>query len=142
MNNLRKGFLVIFLLLAFAIESWAAGAVIEDTCQQAQTQRELTSCWSRAAKEAEKSLTEGYEKAVARLEAGKANGALVLLKGSQMKWESYRDAQCATVSKLYEGGSAESMQRDSCRARLANQRKSELDSILADWGTGGEGTQN
>jgi uncharacterized protein YecT (DUF1311 family) len=141
-RNSRNKVLGAFLLISLVVESWAAGATIEDICQQAQNQRELTSCWSQAAKDAEKSLTDTYEKAVVQLRTRNANGALVLLKGAQVKWESYRDAQCATVSKLYEGGSAEGMQRDGCRARLANQRKGDLDSMLADWGTEAKGTQN
>lgn len=142
MHNPRKRFLGAFLLISLAVGSWVAGAASEDICQQAQNQLELTNCWNRAAKDAERSLTDTYEKAVAQLRTREANGALVLLKGAQAKWESYRDAQCATVSKLYEGGSAEGMQRDSCRARLANQRKGDLDSMLADWGTEAKGAQN
>lgn len=142
MKSPRNRFLGTVMLLGFAFRLWAAGPTPQDNCQQAQNQRELTACWGHVAKDAEKSLSETYEKAVARLQAGKMNGALELLKRAQVKWESYRDAQCATVSKLYEGGSAESMEEASCRARLANQRKDDLNIMLADWGTEAKDTPN
>jgi uncharacterized protein YecT (DUF1311 family) len=106
-------------------------------CHQYQTQLELTRCWNRVAEDAERRLAGSYNKVLGRIRQSGPDGASALLQAAQTKWQAYRSAQCAITSKLYDGGSIESMQRASCRARLADHRRDELESMLADW-RGGE----
>lgn len=112
----------------------AVAAAPEDPCKGARTQAELTRCWSRVAELAESRLMARQTDAVARLRQKDAGAAAALLEQAQTKWEQYRDAQCAAVARLYEGGSSASMQTSSCRARVADQRKADLDAMLVGWG--------
>ena len=106
----------------------------QNPCSAAQNQLQLTQCWSKAADSAEHRMTEVYKQTTAALRERGASAAADLLQQAQDKWQSYRDAHCAAVSKLFEGGSMEAMQRASCRARLSDQRRNELDVMIADWG--------
>jgi len=124
------GGLAIFLFL-FSFGSHGNYLRQEGTCSKAQTQSELTRCWSDAAKDAELRLSNSSAQAIAQLEAMKSKDVMTLLQESDAKWQAYRDAQCAFESKLYEGGSMEGMQRDGCRTRLADQRRNELKSVLS-----------
>jgi uncharacterized protein YecT (DUF1311 family) len=86
------------------------------------------------ANDAERRLTEACKETEAELRGRGAAQAADLLQQAQTKWQDYRDAQCAAVSKLFEGGSMETMQRARCRARLSDQRRSEIEVMLIDWG--------
>ena len=131
MRTLSMAFLGVAVLIGSCARPQAVGTSPEDPCNGARTQAELTRCWSRVAEQAESRLTKTHSDAVARLRQKDAGAAAALLDVAQAKWEEYREAQCAAVAKLYEGGSSASMQRSSCRARVADQRTSELGAMLA-----------
>jgi uncharacterized protein YecT (DUF1311 family) len=101
----------------------------EDPCPNAQNQMELNACFSRAAADTEHRLSEVYAKTLSKLQKRKDPAAATLLRRAQVRWEAYRAAQCNAVSKLFEGGSSQGMQRDGCRSSLAEQRIQALNSM-------------
>ncbi len=133
MRNLIETVLSVTVFLC-GISPHAAAAAQKGPCSTAQNQFQLTRCWSQVAADAERRMMETLSSTVAQLRERGAASAADLIQQAQDKWENYRDAECAAVSKLYEGGSIEAMQRASCRARLSDQRRTELDAVVADWG--------
>jgi uncharacterized protein YecT (DUF1311 family) len=123
------GGLAIFLLLC---SSGSQGNPVpqEGPCSKSQTQLELTRCWGTAAQDAELRLSRSSAQVSSQLRTRKSKDVTILLQDSDAKWQAYKDAQCAFESRLYEGGSMEGMQRDVCRARLADQRRNELKSVV------------
>jgi uncharacterized protein YecT (DUF1311 family) len=55
-----------------------------------------------------------------------------MFRDTQARWESYRDAHCASVAAVYEDGSMAGLQRAQCRQRLAQARTRELEVVMSD----------
>jgi uncharacterized protein YecT (DUF1311 family) len=104
----------------------------QDPCRSAQTQVEMTRCWSEAAIAAERRSGEAYQNVVNWLDQRQQQDATKQFAETQSRWEAYRDAECEGVSAVWEDGSMAALQRAQCRVRLAEQRRSELELVMAD----------
>lgn len=104
----------------------------QEPCPSAQNQAEMTRCWSEVAVAAEQRSDEAYKKVVNWLEQRQQRDATKQFAETQSRWEAYRDAECEGVSAIWEDGSMAALQRAQCRVRLAEQRRSELELVMAD----------
>jgi uncharacterized protein YecT (DUF1311 family) len=104
----------------------------QEPCESAQTQAEMTRCWGDAAIAAEQRSAEAYKNLVNWLEQRQQPEATRQFAETQSRWEAYRDAECEGASAIWEDGSMAALQRAQCRARLAEQRRSELEVVMAD----------
>jgi uncharacterized protein YecT (DUF1311 family) len=98
----------------------------KNPCASASTQLEMNRCWSNAAKSAEEQVSHAVAEVSAKVDRGEHSERIKLIETSQAKWEEYRDAACAVIGDLYEGGSMQPLQDAQCRLRLAEQRKVEV----------------
>jgi uncharacterized protein YecT (DUF1311 family) len=85
----------------------------------------------RAAAAAQRSV-EAYKNLVNWLEQRQQPDATRQFAETQSRWEAYRDAECEAVSAIWENGSMAALQRAQCRARLAGQRRGELELVMVD----------
>jgi uncharacterized protein YecT (DUF1311 family) len=108
-----------WIQLALCAVSMCVEAAPKDYCAAAQNQMQLNRCWAREANNAAERLTAALKKLPARAR----------MEESQTKWAAYRDAHCAAVAALYEGGSMQPMQRAACLVRLTDARIAELSQI-------------
>jgi uncharacterized protein YecT (DUF1311 family) len=107
-------------------------ATTEEPCKSAETQAEMTRCWSEAALAAEQRSGQAYNTVMDWLEQRQQPDATKLFAETQARWEAYRDVECEGVSAVWEGGSMAALQRAQCQVRLAEQRQRELELVMAD----------
>lgn len=119
--------------LALALCLVALPAAAQDVdCATAQAQVEMTYCAEQDWMTADAALNDAYQAAMAamkRVDAGlaaKDRGAVVNLRDAQRAWITFRDAACAAEGYPMHGGSAEPMVIYACRARLTDQRATDL----------------
>ena len=110
--------------------STEAGA--KDPCGEAETQADLTACWTRVATEARSRATATYARASEWLAQRGQPGAQQRLKQAQASWERYRAAYCGAVAAVYEGGSIAGMQQAHCEATLDAQHADQLTTLMND----------
>ena len=110
----------------------APSGATQESCAAADTQAQMTRCWSDAAVAAEQRTGDAYDNAVKWLEQRQQGDVAKMFADAQARWEAYRDAECEGVSAVYAGGSIEGLQRARCRARLAEQRQQELELVMSD----------
>lgn len=91
-------------------------------CGQAETQRQLTACAYRDFEVAQA----GYAATFRDLSAVLDSAQRTLLRNAQTAWMQYRTAACEFETSGVRGGSAESMVRQLCQARLTRERTAEL----------------
>jgi uncharacterized protein YecT (DUF1311 family) len=124
-----------FLLLtaaALITTQIAAAAAKKEPCAEAKTQRQLTTCWSNLAKEAERKAESRFTQLRTKVAGGALAEMAPALENSQTKWREYRDAYCDAVEQAYTGGSMAPMQKASCRVRVAEARDKELRALQTD----------
>src|SRR4051812_34920902 len=124
-----------FLLLAAAglvMAQIAAAAAKKAPCAEATSQRQMTTCWSNLAKEAERNAESRFDQLRTKLAHGALAEIAPALENSQTKWREYRDAYCEAVERAYSGGSMAPMQKASCRVRVAEARDTELRALQTD----------
>ena len=113
----------VFLACFFAITCHAQAAR-KGYCATARTQMELNRCWAREADNAGRRLGATLSATLDKVAVRDK------IEQAQTKWIEYRDAHCAAVAALYEGGSMQPMQRASCVVRLTDQRIADLSAFL------------
>ena len=84
-----------------------------DICNEALSRGDMDRCDHRIFQEAEKKLTEVYERLRARLDEGKRSQ----LENAQRAWVGFRDANCGLASDFV---------YRQCMTRMARERASEL----------------
>ena len=107
----------------------------QERCGAAETQADLTRCWGEVAERNERRVDELF--AAVKGSLMERDQAGPWLDDAQTLWRRYRDMQCEGVATLHRGGSAAAMQVANCRARLADQRATELGALLSDTGADG-----
>lgn len=108
------------------------GVATQDPCSSAESQAEMTRCWSEAAVAAEQRSGEAYAQLATWLQQRQQSDVAQRFSEAQARWETYRDAHCESVTAVYEGGSMAGLQAAHCRARLAEQRRRELEAVMSD----------
>ena len=103
-----------------------------EPCPDADTQAEMTSCWSQQAQEAERAVAEAQRGITVRLTEDRDSDSATRFERAQAQWAAYRDAHCEAVAHLSEGGSIAPLQLAQCRARMARERGAELKLVLDD----------
>ena len=116
---------------AFGQHRAATGAK-KAPCAEARTQSQLTACWSKLAREAERKVESRYQQLHTKLQWSSLAEATSAFESGQIKWREYRDVHCDAVERVYDGGSMAPMQKANCRVRLADARDAELKAVLAD----------
>lgn len=110
----------------------AGNTTAADPCSEAETQADLTACWTRAAAEARSRATTTYARASDWLAQRGQAGAQQRLKQAQSSWERYRTTYCAAVAAVYEGGSVAGTQQAHCEATLDTQHADQLTTLMND----------
>src|ERR1700688_3869917 len=102
--------LQVFILAILCAATACAQASEKGHCATARSQLELNRCWAHEADIAGQRLAamlkSTLDKTPVRAQTEQA----------QAKWVEYRDAHCAAIAAIYEGGSMQPMQRDACLA--------------------------
>jgi uncharacterized protein YecT (DUF1311 family) len=107
-------------------------AATKDPCSEAETQADLTACWTRAAAEARSRATMTYARANDWLAQRGQTGAQQRLKQAQSSWDRYRSTYCEAVAAVYEGGSVAGTQKAHCEATLDTQYADQLTTLMND----------
>lgn len=111
-----------------------------DPCAAAESQMEITQCWSNLARKAEADLTTLYQQIQKAIQArisqdaqlrGYEERALIKLRAAQLAWTHYRDAQCDAAEQQFEGGTIAPSVAAGCHKSLADQRVKELNDTYA-----------
>jgi uncharacterized protein YecT (DUF1311 family) len=125
---------LLFLLAAAGLVTaqTAAVAAKKAPCEEATTQRQMTTCWGNLAKETEQKTESRFDQLRKNLAVGALAEMVPVLENAQTKWREYRDAYCAAVERAYSGGSMAPMQKASCRVRVAEARNTELRALQTD----------
>jgi uncharacterized protein YecT (DUF1311 family) len=110
----------------------APGDAATDPCRTATTQAELTRCWSDESRLAEEETRAAQARVVDWLRNRGSEASVRAIEDGQTTWAAYRDAHCAAVATVYDGGSLGPMQEARCRADLARLRQGELDTLMSD----------
>lgn len=106
-------------------------------CSRAIAQVELTYCAEQSWMAADVDLNDAYRLARERMRQIDAalppsqRGAEMMLRDAQRSWVPFRDAACAAEAYMMHGGSAEPMVIYGCRARLTQQRTSDLRDLVS-----------
>jgi uncharacterized protein YecT (DUF1311 family) len=114
----------VFIVLALCGATDSAQGSERPYCTKARSQMELNRCWVREADNANQRLAAALKSTLEK------TAVRVQTEQAQAKWLDYRDAQCAAVAAIYEGGSMQPMQRAACLVRLTDQRIAELKAVL------------
>ncbi|MEO6301332.1 MAG: lysozyme inhibitor LprI family protein [Paracoccaceae bacterium] len=112
---------------------WPMAAPAQDVdCANTETQVEMTYCAEQDWKAADADLNDAYKVAMKAMKDVDSNldaadqGAVENLRDAQRAWITFRDAACAAEGYSMHGGSAEPMAIYSCRARLTEERTTDL----------------
>ncbi len=97
-----------------------------DPCMNAKTQLEMNECYSQQAKKADAELNVVYKKLMSALD----QNSQAKLKSAEIAWIKYRDANCAFVAGLNEGGSVYLTAVSVCIADMTHKRINELKNVL------------
>lgn len=120
---IRLALKVSLLMTLGAASAWAQPGE-NSHCATARSQLELNRCWAHEADIVRQRLAATLK---ATLDETPVRAQT---EQAQAKWVEYRDAHCAAVAAIYEGGSMQPMQRDACLVRLSEQRILELKAVL------------
>ena len=107
-------------------------AAQEVNCANAQAQVEMTYCAEQDWKAADVDLNTAYKAAMAVMQQidsdldAKDRGAVDNLRAAQRAWITFRDAACAAEGYPMHGGTAAPMVIYTCRARLTEERTTDL----------------
>ena len=117
-------------LLAFAIIMWALVPNLSwaDTCDNPQTQSDMTYCADWWFKKNDAAMSDTYSRLrayYAQIPVAKTG----LLK-AQRAWLAFRDAECTLEAAGEEGGSAQPMIYSQCLSRLTQLRSEQLQKRL------------
>ena len=112
------------ILAALCAAGACAQASVKTHCASARSQLEMNRCWAREADVANQRLAATLKSTLDK------TPVRAQTEQGQAKWVEYRDAHCAAVAAIYEGGSMQPMQRDSCVVRLTEQRIEELKAVV------------
>ncbi|OYX66088.1 MAG: hypothetical protein B7Y88_05975 [Sphingomonadales bacterium 32-64-17] len=91
----------------------------------AEADKALNAQWSRTAdvmRERDRQLDRDYDD---------RPGYFETLLAAQRAWLTYRDKHCASEGYLYRGGSMEPMVVSGCKAKLTEQRTSQLAELMS-----------
>jgi uncharacterized protein YecT (DUF1311 family) len=110
----------------------APDAAPANACDTAQTQAELTACWSSAADKAKARAEEQYTRVRTWIGERRQPRVATALRRTQLLWEEYRDVYCDAVAGLYDGGTVAATQRAHCRAALDERRATDLATLMSD----------
>lgn len=99
-----------------------------DPCMNAKTQIEMNECYNQQAKKADAELNVVYRKLMSALD----QNSQAKLKAAEIAWIKYRDANCAFVAGVNEGGSVYLTAVSVCTADMTHKRINELKDILAE----------
>lgn len=112
----------LFTVMGFVAS--ASFAYAGDQCDSGATQAELNECSAQAYQMSDDELNEAYQALVGQLSNN--TRSLEKLRDAQRAWIDFRDAECAYVSSVVEGGSAQSMVRNGCLEALTASRAEAL----------------
>lgn len=122
---MRLATLCIGVSLLISSSLVSSGLVIAgDTCDNANTQAELTQCAGQAYQATDDELNEVYQALVSKLDNNSTS--LERLRVAQRAWINFRDAECAFESSAVEGGSAQPMVRYGCLETMTKARTERL----------------
>jgi uncharacterized protein YecT (DUF1311 family) len=111
--------------------AWQAGTATaqtrKDPCANPQTQFEMNECQGREYKKADAALNAVYKQLMAKIDN---EGERAALKGAQLAWIKYRDANCEFESYINKGGTMYSMVYDGCLTVLTQERTKQLRGLL------------
>jgi uncharacterized protein YecT (DUF1311 family) len=113
-----------FILAALCAAGARAQSNVKTHCASARSQLEMNRCWAHEADVADQRLATTLKSTLDK------TPVRAQTEQGQAKWVEYRDAHCAAVAAIYQGGSMQPMQRYSCVVRLTEQRIEELKSVL------------
>lgn len=108
--------------------AWSACCVnaVRSGCDEATTTRELEACL--------KTELEAVAMDIERLQAEVQQGTTVAqrsqLRSAHAAWEKYMDANCQSVTALFEGGSVRGVLLIECELRMTTGRAAEIRGIL------------
>ncbi len=112
------------LLFLFAPVAMAQAG--QHSCEQAESQFEMTQCAGREYKQADAELNKVYQQVLRQEESG----GQARLKAAQLAWLKFRDTQCAYEAGDYIGGTMRPMVEAFCLAAVTNDRTRQLKEIL------------
>ena len=101
-----------------------------DTCGNAESQVELTACWTREAERVQGRVADAQASLLSAMAEDRDIAAA--LARAHERWIEYRDAHCGTFARLTGGGSSSPLQRAMCEARLGAEREAELGRVMQD----------
>lgn len=103
-----------------------AAPALADECDNAGTQAELNSCTAEQYQAADKKLNTAWHAALERATPQQQP----LLKKAQQNWIALRDADCALLSSVSEGGSVQPMLVNQCLTEKTAEREAFLVSLM------------
>ena len=87
------------ILMVFSVVC-GQGQKKSEPCAEAQTQADMTICWSNQYKAADATLNQVYRQLMGKLDDEEKNQ----LKAVESAWLKYRDANCEFVGDQYKAG--------------------------------------
>lgn len=95
-------------------------------CETANTTKDMVTCLESRLRTTTNELTKIQKQIEKFLTQEEIGIELVTLRKANTTWMSYRDANCANATSLFEGGSMEPLAFLGCKVRMTEQRIQEL----------------
>jgi|KBSSwiStaDraftv2_1062776.scaffolds.fasta_scaffold197299_3 uncharacterized protein YecT (DUF1311 family) len=101
-------------------------------CDAAETQLELTRCWTDARHAAESKAQAAFAALADRVHRRNDTDLDRQFQTADERWTAFVEAQCSAQTALYKGGSMAALEDAHCRADLAEQRRQQLEAARVD----------
>jgi len=104
--------------LAFSSITYAG----DDQCNATVTTKDMVDCYNAQLDEAEATLVQAQK----HIESLLPRNGRRAFEAATRKWGEFREANCKSISLVYEGGSMQAIVFYSCKARMTKDRLEEL----------------